>query len=57
MIFRNVKTGKVDQYSPSDVEKIEWLIRAKGHCLKFVMSNGAIHRYDGFREVVGFMIV
>ena len=52
VIFRNIKTGKVDQYSPEDVETIKWLIRAKGYCLKLMLSNGTIHRYDGFRDAV-----
>ena len=52
MIFKNVKTGKVDQYNPDDVERINWLIRAKGYCLKFMLASGTIHRYDGFRDAV-----
>ncbi|CAL1528533.1 unnamed protein product [Lymnaea stagnalis] len=50
VIFKNVKTGKVDQFQSSDIEKCLWLKRARGHCLKFVLSSGGIHRYDGFKD-------
>lgn len=50
IIFKNNKTGKIDQYPGTDVEKVHWLKRARGHCLKFLLSNGTIHRYDGFKE-------
>ncbi|ESP04179.1 hypothetical protein LOTGIDRAFT_207546 [Lottia gigantea] len=48
--FKNIKTGKVDQYQGSDIEKVHWLKRARGNCLKMILNNGTIHRYDGFRE-------
>lgn len=50
IIFKNNKTGKIDQYPGTDVEKVHWLKRARGHCLKFLLSSGTIHRYDGFKE-------
>ncbi|KAI8783219.1 FACT complex subunit SSRP1 [Biomphalaria glabrata] len=52
VIFKNVKTGKVDQFQSSDIDKVQWLKRARGFCLKFVLNSGAggIHRYDGFKE-------
>jgi len=50
VIFKNVKTGKVDQFQGGEVDKAQWLKRAKGYCLKFVLSSGTIHRYDGFKE-------
>jgi len=51
-MFKNMKTGKLDQFNASDVEEAEWLIRARGHCLKLLMNNGNTQRYDGFRESV-----
>jgi len=51
-MFKNMKTGKLDQFSASDVEEAQWLIRARGHCLKLLMNNGNAQRYDGFRESV-----
>lgn len=50
VIFKNNKTGKVDQFQTADMSKAQWLKRARGHCLKLVLKNGAIHRYDGFKE-------
>ena len=52
VVFKNLKTGLVDQYSSSDIEDAHWLVRARGHCLKIFMNNGNIHRYDGFKESV-----
>ena len=52
MVFRNIKTGKIDQFQGSEVEKAQWLKRAKGHCLKIVLENGQIHRFDGFKDTV-----
>uniref|UniRef100_A0A0B7A0T5 FACT complex subunit SSRP1 n=1 Tax=Arion vulgaris TaxID=1028688 RepID=A0A0B7A0T5_9EUPU len=48
--FKNVKTGKVDQFQSVDITKAQWLKRARGHCLKFILSSGGIHRYDGFKD-------
>lgn len=42
----------VDQYASTDIEETQWLIRSRGHCLKIVMNNGNVHRYDGFKETV-----
>jgi len=56
VIFKNIKTGKVDQYQSTDVDKVNWLKRARGHCLKFTLNTGVIHRYDGFKEVVSIIV-
>ncbi|XP_071094322.1 FACT complex subunit SSRP1-like [Haliotis cracherodii] len=50
VIFKNTKTGKVDQYQSNDITKAQWLKRARGYCLKFKLNNDTIHRYDGFKE-------
>ena len=55
MVFKNVKTGKVEQFPGGDINKAQWLKRAKGFCLKFVLGTGVIHRYDGFKEQVIFL--
>lgn len=52
MIFKNIKTGKIDQYPSGDIETVKWLKRARGHCLKFILTTGIVHRYDGFKEAV-----
>ncbi|KAK3580815.1 hypothetical protein CHS0354_025160 [Potamilus streckersoni] len=50
VIFKNSKTGKVDHFESSDVQKVQWLKRSRGYCLKLIMQNGNIHRYDGFKD-------
>ncbi|XP_064613506.1 FACT complex subunit SSRP1-like isoform X2 [Liolophura sinensis] len=50
VIFKNIKTGKVDQYNPNDIESVTWMKRARGYCLKVMLENGTIHRYDGLKE-------
>ncbi|ELT88434.1 hypothetical protein CAPTEDRAFT_172235 [Capitella teleta] len=50
IIFKNMKTGKVDQLASADIEKVQWLQRARGHCLKVALNSGNIHRFDGFKE-------
>ena len=52
IIFRNIKTGKTEQFSGSDIKGAQWLIRARGYCLKITLVNGTIHRFDGMRESV-----
>ena len=50
VIFKNMKTGRVDQFPSSEIEKVQWLVRARGYCLKLVTKNG-VHRFDGFKEM------
>ena len=52
VVFKNIKTGRVDQFPGEEVEKVQWLKRAKGFCLKIMLQNGQIHRFDGFKEAV-----
>ncbi|KAL4224373.1 FACT complex subunit ssrp1 [Mactra antiquata] len=50
IVFKNTKTGKVDQFQGTDIDKVKWLKRARGYCLKIVLHSGHIHRFDGFKE-------
>ena len=50
VIFKNNKTGKVEQFPGIEVETSEWLKRARGHCLKFRLNSGNVHRFDGFKD-------
>ncbi|XP_071178857.1 FACT complex subunit SSRP1-like [Mytilus edulis] len=50
VIFKNNKTGKVEQFTGMEVNTSEWLKRARGHCLKFRLNNGNVHRFDGFKD-------
>ncbi|XP_053375271.1 FACT complex subunit SSRP1-like isoform X1 [Mercenaria mercenaria] len=51
IVFKNTKTGKVDQFQGTDIDQVKWLKRARGYCLKIVLHSGHIHRFDGFKEV------
>jgi len=51
-IFKNLKTGIVTTVQTDDVESCMWLIRARGYCLKIVLGDGTIHRFDGFKDSV-----
>jgi len=52
-VFKNQKTGKVEQLQAADIESCKFMPRARGHCLKLRMQDGSAHKYDGFKESVG----
>ena len=55
VVFKNLKTGKVEQLQSSDVKATKFMPRAQGHCLKIITNNGTVHKYDGFRESVSIL--
>lgn len=50
VIFKNSKTGKVDNIQASELSEGIWRRVALGHGLKLVTKSGLIYKYDGFRE-------
>ncbi|KAG8240393.1 hypothetical protein J437_LFUL002536 [Ladona fulva] len=50
LIFKNSKTGKVEQLNGSDIDTVHWqrLVGAWG--LRISFKNGALHRFGGLRE-------
>lgn len=50
VIFKNSKTGKVDNIPASELAEGIWRRVALGHGLKLLTKNGHIYKYDGFRE-------
>lgn len=52
VVFKNLKTGKVEQLQASDVKQTKFMPRARGYCLKVLTTNGNIHKYEGFKESV-----
>lgn len=50
MIFKNHKTGKIDNLGNNDIEKITWQKMAGAYCIRIMMKNGQIYRYGGFKE-------
>ncbi|KAF7489018.1 FACT complex subunit SSRP1 [Sarcoptes scabiei] len=50
VIFKNHKTGKIDNLGNNDIEKITWQKMAGAYCIRIMMKNGQIYRYGGFKE-------
>ncbi|XP_030043369.1 FACT complex subunit SSRP1 isoform X2 [Microcaecilia unicolor] len=50
VIFKNSKTGKVDNIQGSDLSEGIWRRVALGHGIKLMTKNGHVYKYDGFRE-------
>lgn len=57
MVFKNQKTGKVEQLQSSDVKSTKFMPRALGYCLKVVTNSGYVHKFDGFKESVSKAIL
>lgn len=54
IVFKNVKTGKVEQLTSSDMEFVNWQ-KLVGTCaIRIFLKNGNLHRYSGFSESVSF---
>ncbi|XP_025206341.1 FACT complex subunit Ssrp1 [Melanaphis sacchari] len=50
IVFKNIKTGKVEQLAPSDIEFVNWQ-KLVGTCgIRIFLKNGNLHRYSGFNE-------
>ncbi|XP_047991115.1 FACT complex subunit Ssrp1 [Leguminivora glycinivorella] len=50
IIFKNSKTGKVEQISSNDIELVNFQKFVGSWGLRIFMKNGTLHRYGGFRE-------
>ncbi|XP_029430661.1 FACT complex subunit SSRP1 isoform X2 [Rhinatrema bivittatum] len=50
VIFKNSKTGKVDNIQGTDLSEGIWRRVALGHGIKLLTKNGHVYKYDGFRE-------
>ncbi|KAJ1532076.1 hypothetical protein ONE63_000705 [Megalurothrips usitatus] len=50
IIFKNNKTGKVDQVVASDVEIANWQKFGHSWALRIFLKNGTLHRFTGFKE-------
>lgn len=54
--FKNVKTGKVEQLTSSDIEFVNWQ-KLVGTCgIRIFLKNGSLHRYSGFNESVSLIV-
>nr|CAG4641539.1 EOG090X02Z1 [Eurycercus lamellatus] len=50
IVFKNSKTGKVEQISSSDIEFVNWQRLAGAWGLRVFLRSGALHRYGGFKD-------
>jgi len=57
IIFKNSKTGKVEQITASDLDIVNWqrLIGTWG--IRIFLKNGTLHRFGGFKEGVSMFIL
>lgn len=50
IIFKSDKTGKLDTLSSKELKKISWQRMADGSGIRFLMKNGQVFRYGGFKD-------
>ncbi|XP_019616304.1 PREDICTED: FACT complex subunit SSRP1-like [Branchiostoma belcheri] len=50
IVFKNNKTGKVDNLAGTDLNLTHWFRVARGYELKVGLKSGAVFKYDGFKE-------
>ncbi|PSN31544.1 FACT complex subunit Ssrp1 [Blattella germanica] len=50
IIFKNSKTGKVEQISASDMDIVNWQKLVGTWGLRIFLKNGTLHRFSGFKE-------
>lgn len=50
LIFKNQKTGKVEQISASDMEMVNYQKFVGTWGLRIFLKNGTLHRFRGFKE-------
>lgn len=52
LIFKNQKTGKVEQIAASDMDMVNFQKFVGTWGLRIFLKNGTLHRFRGFRESV-----
>ncbi|XP_063225071.1 FACT complex subunit Ssrp1 [Bacillus rossius redtenbacheri] len=50
VIFKNSKTGKVEQISASDIDLVNWQRLFGGFGIRVFLKNGTLHRFGGIKE-------
>uniref|UniRef100_A0A1B6EEE8 FACT complex subunit SSRP1 n=1 Tax=Clastoptera arizonana TaxID=38151 RepID=A0A1B6EEE8_9HEMI len=50
IIFKNIKTGKVEQIQADDLEFVNWQKLVGNWGLRIFLKNGTLHRFTGFKE-------
>ena len=57
VVFKNNKTGKVEQLNSSDLASVKWMKVAFGYEVKFILTSGAQFKFEGFKESVRKYII
>nr|DBA15492.1 TPA: hypothetical protein GDO54_004694 [Pyxicephalus adspersus] len=52
LMYKNSKTGKVENIAAADLSEGSWRRVALGHGLRLLTRTGHVYKYDGFRESV-----
>jgi len=52
IIFKNNKTGKVEQLSSPDIDVVNWQRLVGSWGLRIFLKNGSMHRFGGIKESV-----
>lgn len=50
LTMKNRSTAKTDKIDVNDIENLQWLKRAKGHCLNVITKSGPAYKFDGLQE-------
>lgn len=56
IIFKNSKTGKVEQITANDIELVNFQKFVGSWGLRIFLKNGTLHRYGGFKEGVSIQL-
>jgi structure-specific recognition protein 1 len=57
IVFKNLRTGKVETLTKDEIENIKWMKRSRGYGLKFITKNDTTLRYDGFKDTVRIFLI
>lgn len=52
IIFKNSRTGKVEQVQSSDIDLANWQKFVDSWGIRLFLKNGSLHRFCGFKESV-----
>lgn len=50
IVFKNKKTGKVEQINAPDLDFVNWQKLVGTWALRIFLKNGSLHRFSGFKE-------
>lgn len=56
IIFKNSKTGKVEQISSNDMELVNFQRFVGNWGLRIFLKNGILHRFGGFKDGVSLKL-